>query len=86
LSAQNGMDLVTVGRVTVLVFESAEQRKSIGELLATTDNELCTRIAVADLGNVPEAEIRAALEEARRRYPLPKGAPIEPHFLGRATA
>ena len=65
----NHMTIVQHGRVSVLVFDSAEQRADIGRLLADAPEHV-TRIAVSP-EDASDEERTAALQESVRLYPLP---------------
>jgi hypothetical protein len=64
---KDGVALPRYGRVSILVFDTPEQRKRIGELLANAP-DYCTRIAISD-DAVPDEERQRALDAARIDYP-----------------
>lgn len=70
---KNGMAIVERGKVSVLVFSSPDMRRSIGQLLVTTENPLMTRLAVMD-DVLDDDALRAALLASVELYPLPPGA------------
>jgi predicted HAD superfamily phosphohydrolase len=67
---QNGMALVTVGRVTILIFETPEDRIETTEALirGNKTHPYGTRMTFSD-PDVPREERRAALVKIRKRYP-----------------
>lgn len=65
----NGVALAQSGRVSVLVFDTAKQRKSIGDLIANGPPRM-TRIAISP-NDSTDAELRSALAEVAKTYPLP---------------